>query len=173
MNRPTSTVDYRVYHDGFRLIGIAASVTLPQVQSMTTTVSGGGIMGEIEEPVMSMFQNMEMTLPFRTVTRDIYRILTQQYHHIELWGAIQTQDPASGKFVVQQHKIVTRAMPKSYSLGNFNIANPQDSEVAFTVSRFESWLDNQEIIIVDKFNEIHRINGVDQNLDVLRAIGAS
>jgi len=170
MNKPEMNITYECYHDGFRFIG-TAEVELPALTAMTQEVSGAGIAGQVDSPVLGHFQAMGMTLTWRTVTDEIKRVLEQRYHHIELYAAIQTMDPGTGKYVTKQQKVITRAVPKAYTLGNLQIGQLQGTTMEFELNYCKMVFDNQDIFELDKYNQIYRVDGVDQLADVKRAVG--
>ena len=51
---PERLIGFRVYNDNNDLLGIA-TVTLPMIEAMTDTVSGAGIAGEVESPVLGHY----------------------------------------------------------------------------------------------------------------------
>ena len=53
---PEKINDFNTYLDGNKMIGVAASVTLPEVKMKTSTVSGAGINGEIDSPTIGRLQ---------------------------------------------------------------------------------------------------------------------
>ena len=57
---------YNVYKGGKKLIGISDEVTLPDFEAMTETISGAGVLGEIDSPAIGLFGSQEMEIPFRT-----------------------------------------------------------------------------------------------------------
>jgi P2 family phage contractile tail tube protein len=170
MNKPEMNITYECYHEGNRLIG-TAEVELPELTAMTQEVSGGGIAGQVDSPVLGHFQAMSMTVTWRTVTEEIKRILTPQYHHIELWAAIQTLDPGTGKFKVTQQKIITRAVPKAYTLGNLQIGQLQGTTMEFGLNYCKMIYDGKEMFELDMYNFIYQIDGVDQLAEVKSAVG--
>jgi len=172
MNKPEMNITYEVYHDGYRFLGIAEA-ELPALTAMTQEVSGGGIAGQVDSPVLGHFQAMGLTLTWRTVTEEIRRVLETRYHQIELWAAIQTLDPGSGQFKVTQQKVITKAAPKAYTLGNLQIGQLQGTTMEFELSYLKLVYDSQEMFELDKYNFIYRINGVDQLADVKSAVGLS
>ena len=47
---PEKINEYNVYLDGVKMIGVASSHTLPEVNMQTSTVSGMGVNGEVDSP---------------------------------------------------------------------------------------------------------------------------
>ena len=64
---PEKINDYNVYLDGEKMIGVAASATLPQVRMQTSNVEGVGIGGVLESPVIGQFESMEQEIQFNTL----------------------------------------------------------------------------------------------------------
>ena len=54
-NIPSKINSFNVYKDGTRLIGISEEVTLPDFGSLTETLSGPGILGEVDDPTLGHF----------------------------------------------------------------------------------------------------------------------
>ena len=57
---PERLINYRVYNEANALMGMA-TVDLPELQAMSDTVSGAGIAGEIDSPVLGHYQAMSST----------------------------------------------------------------------------------------------------------------
>ena len=66
-NIPSKINSYNVYNDAERLIGVGNEVTLPDFEALAETISGAGILGELDDPTVGHFSNMEMEIPFRLV----------------------------------------------------------------------------------------------------------
>ena len=66
---PERLINFRCYRNGNDLLGVA-TVTLPQFQAMTDTVSGAGIAGEVETPVLGHYSSITATVSFRTISTD-------------------------------------------------------------------------------------------------------
>ena len=49
---PEKISEYNAYLDGSKMIGVAASVTLPEINMKTSTVSGVGVNGELDSPTI-------------------------------------------------------------------------------------------------------------------------
>lgn len=69
-NIPSKINSYNVYNDAERLIGVGDEVTLPDFEAMAETISGAGILGELDDPTVGHFSNMEMEIPFRVLDRE-------------------------------------------------------------------------------------------------------
>jgi Phage tail tube protein FII len=165
-----SVVNYKVYKDGRDFIGVTQH-DAPVISAVVAEMKGAGIGGTIELPVQGLVQSMSMTLNFRDITPQTKLILTPEAHHIELWGAIQDTDPKTGQFVVKQHKLIYRAIPKTNTVGKFVPGETQDRAIEFSVLYYREIYDGQDIVEIDPLNNVYRVAGKDVNSDVRKAIG--
>lgn len=65
---PERLINYRVYNESNALMGMA-TVDLPELQAMSDTVSGAGIAGEVDSPVLGHYRAMSSTFNWRTIER--------------------------------------------------------------------------------------------------------
>lgn len=165
-----SVVNYKIYKDGKDFVGTTQH-DAPAISAVVEEMKGAGIGGSVEVPVKGLVQAMSMTLNLRDVTPQTHTILTQEAHHLELWGAIQDTDPKTGQLVVKQHKLIYRAIPKTNTVGKFVPGESQDRAIEFSVLYYREIYDGQEIVEIDPLNSIYRIAGKDENADVRKAIG--
>lgn len=54
---PTKINKYNVYNSGQRLLGTGDEMSLPDFESASETISGAGVLGEIEDPTVGYFTN--------------------------------------------------------------------------------------------------------------------
>lgn len=93
---PERLINYRVYNDANALMGMA-TVDLPELQAMSDTVSGAGIAGEVDSPVLGHYQAMSSTFNWRTIERPALELAKQQAHQLEIRGSQQHYDNTTGK----------------------------------------------------------------------------
>ena len=75
---PERLVNFRVYNNSNDLLGIA-TVDLPEIEAMSDTVSGAGIAGEVESPVLGHFAPMETTFTWRTIESAAMKLALQRH----------------------------------------------------------------------------------------------
>ena len=51
---PTKINRYNVYNKGNRLLGVGEEMTLPDFEPSSETVTGAGILGEIDDPISAI-----------------------------------------------------------------------------------------------------------------------
>lgn len=158
---PTKINKYNVYSAGNRLLGMGDEMTLPDFEASSETVSGAGILGEIDDPTVGYFGNQEIEISFRILDQEAVDMLDMtRAVQLEVRGAQQTTDSA-GDIAFRQMRVVVRGRTKKLSPGKVKAGNPMDTSVTLTVLYILIELDGSPVLELDKLNEVFRINGKD------------
>lgn len=163
-------VNFRVYNDNNDLLGIA-TVDLPELAAMSDTVSGAGIAGEVESPVLGHFGSMETTMTWRTITPEAMSLMEQKAHAVEVRGSQQQYDAAAGIVSTVPVRAAFRLIPKSVSLGTFEPGATTDTETTFETVYIKLYVNKKAIVEIDKYNFKAKINGVDYLESVRQDLG--
>lgn len=167
---PERLINYRVYLAGNTLAGIATA-DLPDIEAMTDTVSGAGIAGEVDSPILGHFASMALTLTFRTLTKDAVKLNAQKSHAIELRGSQQIYDSGTGEYKTEAVRISVRGITKRAGLGSFEVGSTTDSELEFELTYMKIFIDNEETLEIDKYNYKYVVDGVDYLAGVREDLG--
>ncbi len=163
-------INFRVYNSGNDLLGVA-DVDLPSIESMTDTVKGAGIAGEVDSPTLGHYASMTCTLNWRTAGKATIELAKPMAHQIELRGAVQVYDSAAGTYGTIAQKIVLKAVPKNVGLGKLDVGTTQDTSSEFEVNYIKVFIDGKEVFELDKYNYICKIDGVDFLAETRKALG--
>lgn len=157
---PERLINYTVYLEGNRAVG-TADAKLPSIEAMTETVSGAGIAGELETPVLGHFKSMTTSIKWRTVTDNSVKLFSSRSHQIDLRGSQQVYDSGAGTYKTVPIRASMKLMPKKLDLGSLQVAKATDTENEFEVMYLKLFIDNKEVLEIDKLNFICSINGED------------
>lgn len=161
MHPSEQTVAFRVYWQGQDFLG-TATIELPEVGYITETLNGAGIAGEIESPVMGLTQSMSVTLAFTSATHQPFNTLDWTKQPLfECYSALQVADPSTGVRDSVPYRVNIVGRPKSLSLGSLEQGKKHGNEEELEVTRLEIFLDDEEKLVIDKLQFIHRVNGTD------------
>lgn len=169
---PERLINFRVYNEANVLMG-TATVDLPEIQAMSDTVSGAGIAGEVDSPVLGHFQAMSATINWRTVETAALELAKQQAHQIEIRGSQQHYDTATGKITTVPIRVVMRAIPKNSGLGSLEPGSTTDSSTEFEVVYLKISVDGKEKVEIDKYNYIAKFGDTDMLESVRKDLGMS
>lgn len=163
-------INFAVYEDSTEYCGMT-QVTLPDRSSIVQSVSGAGIAGNIEVPVLGHFDAMTLTLNFRTTTPQSVRLSEQRRHTIDLRAAIQHENPVNNAIEVSREKHVFVVIPKTTKGGSFAPSSPSNGSGEYAVRYWATYLDGKKVLEIDPQNFKCEIDGVDYLAPVRSALG--
>ena len=169
-NFDESVINFAVYEDSVEYVGMAG-VTLPNLAAIVQTLSGAGIAGNVEVPVLGHYDVMSLTLNFRTTTEHSERLSEPRRHNIDLRMAQQIEDTVAGEVKVQSIKHVLVVVPKTDTGGTVAPAAPTNGSGEYSVRYWATYIDGAKVREIDPLNFICEVNGVDYLADVRKAIG--
>ena len=73
---PTKVYDYTAYDENEKLLGITGEVTLPTLEATTSTLSGAGMLGEVEAVNIGHFGSTSVELTMKTLFQKSFDFLT-------------------------------------------------------------------------------------------------
>lgn len=169
---PERLINFRVYNDSNDLLGIA-TVDLPEIEAMSDTVSGAGIAGEVESPVLGHYSSMTTTFTWRTIEKAAMKLSVQKAHAVEVRGSQQVYDAANGEYKTVAVRASMRIVPKTVTLGSFEPGSTTDTEQEFEVLYLKMYVDGKDVLEIDKFNYIAKFGDTDILSSVRADLGLS
>ena len=158
---PTKLNKYNVYNEGERLLGMGDELALPDFEASSETLSGAGILGEIDDPTVGYFSNQEMDIPFRVLDKEAVDLLDMRKAvKLQIRGAQQTTN-SEGDIAFRNVRVVVRGRAKKFSPGKFKAGSPMDTGVTISILYILIELDGSAVLELDKINEVFKINGED------------
>lgn len=161
---------FNAYRNGTEWLGVV-DVELPSLESMSETVSGAGIGGEIESPNLGHFGSMVVALNWRTLAKPNFTLARQESHQLDFRGSIQTMDKSTSTYRHIQVKVSVRAIPKNTGLGTLTVGGTMDNTNEMEVTYIKIDYDNATVVEIDKYNMICVIDGVDFLAEVRANLG--
>lgn len=165
-----SVINFAVYEDSVEYVGMATA-TLPNLSALVQTISGAGIAGNVEAPILGHYDAMTLGLSFRTTTSQSVKLSEPRRHNIDLRAAQQVEDPVAGEVKVQHVKHILVVIPKTETGGSIAPATPTNGSGEYAVRYWATYIDGQRVREIDPLNFICYMNGVDYLADVRKALG--
>ena len=169
-NFDESVINFAVYEDSVEYVGMA-SVTLPNLAAIVQTLSGAGIAGNVEVPILGHYDAMTLGLNFRTTTEQSVRLSAPRRHNIDLRAAQQIEDTVAGEVKVQNIKHILVVIPKTDTGGSIAPAAPTNGSGEYAVRYWATYIDGGRTREVDPLNFICYVDGTDYLADVRKALG--
>jgi len=165
-----AVINFHVYENATEYYGMA-EVGLPEISSIVNAVQGAGISGTYESVVLGHVEAMTLTLNFRTLLRDAYKLMEPRNHQLDLRVAQQDEDTVAGRGVVTAFKHVFVCKPKKLNPGAVKPAAPADASGEYGVTYWATFINGLKTLEIDILNFIFFVNGVDYLAQVRAALG--
>ncbi|WP_163538305.1 phage major tail tube protein [Gracilibacillus sp. YIM 98692] len=158
---PEKVINYNVYDDTDKLVGITSEVTLPNFEAMTETMSGAGIAGEYESATPGHFASQTIEIPFKTITDQSFSLLKNRGRSLVLRAAQQSYDMSEGRTQSRPLKITLRGQPKGVNLGTMSVGGMTETTNSLEILYVKIELDGRTLLEYDKLNFVYIIDGED------------
>lgn len=158
----TKIHSYNVYLDGTKLLGISEEVTLPDFDALTETVSGAGVLGEIDEPVLGRFGAAEIEIPFRTLSEQMWKLADMQKSiNVTLRASTQaiTETDMTTDFVPS--RIVIKGKNKGFTNGKMKAGEGTAPTMKLEIVYILIEENQKPRFELDKLNFVYAVNGKD------------
>lgn len=164
------TIRFDFTDDGVEVKG-AGSVSLPTIEQKTTTVSGSGIMGEYETPILGQLNAMELVIDLTHVEpAAAARLKRPGIHEIVVYIAYQMRETTTDEILVQKERVSIRCKHKTAAEGTVNSDGDDNGSAAYSVSVYKKYVNGELTCDVEPLNSIYLWNGVDYYAPVRAAL---
>lgn len=148
-----------------KLVGITDTVNIPDFSTITASVSGAGIPGSIDMPVIGQYESMQMEIPYRTFSKDMLNFIKGGVANLTLRGALQNTDDSTGEIQAQKVVINIKGMVTKIAPGQVKKADATNSSVTLELTYIKIIIDDKAIVELNKLTGLYKINGVDAYSD--------
>jgi P2 family phage contractile tail tube protein len=169
---PNIINDANIYVDGANWLG-KAEVELPPVKHKTQGYQAFGVAGEIDIPVVGHVDKLEGTIKFKSMTKDAAKALynPKMAPLLDARGSVQKYDPATGEMKQFPCKFTFRAFFTELKAPEFKQGADSGGEAKFAAHYMKLEIDGEEVLEIDQFNYIYKVNGVDVLAEVRQHLG--
>lgn len=168
-NLPLSGISFEVFAAGNRFLGLA-EVSLPELEFSNVEMSGAGMAGKFNAPIKGFVDSAELELTWHTINDDLSFFNEQRAKDLQLYGAMENYNAATGNLVAQQVKINVRGFNKKFGLGSFKAAEQTETKTTLEVIYMKVTVGSKVIVEFDKINYKFIVNGTDYLADVRGAL---
>lgn len=168
--QPAAYINLELYEDSVNLLGIA-KVKLPSITYPCVTISGAGMMGNMEVPLYGMVDAMTTDITFLTATDSAVGLMAPKKHQLDMRVAEEYWSTEDAEVGTWADKYVMIVRPKSTDPGTVAPMASADASGQYAVYYFAAYKDGRRLWEIDKRNMKCVINGVDYMADVKKALG--
>lgn len=157
--------NFNVYNgnNNEKLIGVGDEVTLPDLTSVTSSLTGAGMLGSIDVPVLGHFDSLELDLPFKNFTEGNSSVMVVgEMVYIILRGSLQVTNSSTGNIEFQPARVSVKGYLKKIAAGRYKVADTMESSLGIEVNYLHITANNKTLVKLDKLNCVYELNGSDQ-----------
>ncbi|MFS0766037.1 phage major tail tube protein [Peribacillus phoenicis] len=158
---PEKVVNYNVYDDTEKLVGLAGEVTLPNLEAMSETVSGAGILGEFDSVNPGHFGSLTIEIAFRTLFQKSFSLMKNRGKSLVLRAAQQSFDVSNGTISHRGLKITLKYAAKGLELGKLAVGAATESKNTLEVLYIKVEENGKTLLELDKLNFVYIVDGED------------
>lgn len=163
---PEKINDANTYLDGNKMIGVAASVDLPEINMKTSTVQGMGINGEIDSPTIGLFESMEQNVQFNTLYSSAADMLSPLKTVNLTFRAAQQVYDKTGGYNFKGLRVVETGRVKKFKPGKIEKGESMEAEVTLELTYILIENDGKKLVEIDKLNGVYIVDGQDMLAEV-------
>ncbi len=163
---PEKISEANAYLDGTRMIGTGASADLPEINMKTSTISGGGINGEIDSPTIGQFEKLEQTVKFNVLFSSAMDMLSPKKTVDITFRAAQQVYDKSGGYAFKGLRVVEKGRVKSFKPGKIEKSETMDAEITLELTYILIEVDGKSLLEIDKLNSVYKVNGEDMLAEI-------
>lgn len=154
---------FNVYNgDGDIMVGITDEMSMADLASKVATITGAGIAGSYDVPVLGHFDSITQDIPFRILNKPIFEFANPMKQvGFNIRGAIQVTDKSTGVSDFLGFRYVVKGRCKTVSPGSLKPGDVMGSKVSIEAVYILYEIEGEKLIEIDKLNNIYRVNGVD------------
>ena len=149
--------------------GITGEVKTPDFESMVSSTSGVGILGEYDAIAIGHYSSMVQEIPFRCINEDYWKLVNPAVPvELTLRGAIQYSERATQRARQMGMRIIYRGRCKKIVIGTVKQRGPMDSSISLELTYIKVEMDGKPRVELDKLNNVFKVNGVDMLAEIKR-----
>lgn len=158
---PTVLNNMNTYANGTKFVGVGSEITLPNFESMTETIDGAGIAGEVEEVVEGSFGSLETEVTFNNISQQYFDMLAAS-GLVTYRVSMQMLNTATQLNDFVSIAINISGKVKSFDLGSLKKGGKGEPKIVREITYIRILIDGKNVLELDKYNMIYKINGVDK-----------
>lgn len=157
---PARLNNFNIYGRGNKALGVA-TVTLPSLEAMSDTLTGAGLLGEIDLPTLGHFGSTEVEMEWNTISSEAAAFSPGVNEDLTFRGAMQLADGATGQIDHVGVRVVVRGIGKNWDLGSAEVGAATGTTTTIEALYIKIVIDGKDVLELDKLNNVYKVNGKD------------
>lgn len=163
------TVQYAVYNrksGTAKFVQDTTTVKRPSLEYLSDTISGAGILGEIEMPSLAQLGPITEEIGLRRTNPNAVDLFAPGLQEVEVRWVTDVLDTSTGKVTVSPCKEIIKGYAKSLEGGSLENNASQEGNLVLEVVYHKFIQDGDAMWEIDKLNNVFNVRGVDYAQDL-------
>lgn len=157
---PARLHGFNIYNSANKQMGVA-TVTLPSIEGLSDTLTGAGIMGEIELPTLGHIGSMETELEWNTITGDSVSLAPGVSETLTFRGTMQVVNAQTGGIAAAKVRVIMSTIGKTLDLGSMEIGSATGTTNTLETLYLKIIIDGKDTLEIGKLTNVYKVNGKD------------
>lgn len=154
--------NFNVYKAGNRMLGVTSEMSLAEIQAMTETISGAGLLGEYNTVLLGHYSSIQQEIPFRMLEEDVFSLANpMDIQELTLRGTEQYTDKNTLNLETKGMRIIIRGRSVKFSPGTLKMGGQMNASVTLEVLYIKIEIGGETKLELDKINEVLVVDGED------------
>lgn len=168
---PEMINDSRTYVNGNADYYPTTEFELGTLSTLTSEVTGVGVAGKIDAPVVGHLDSIEPSLTMRVPTKEAMAFVAGAPIELENYADVQNFDAGTNSYAHSQLRIALRGRIKSLEVGTLQRGDKTDTKITMEAHYVKADYDGTTVCEIDKYGYKAVVNGVDLLADVKQNLG--
>ena len=154
---------FNVYDGGGNMqIGILDEMSMAEIKNKVATVSGAGITGSYEVPVLGYFDSIVQEIPFRVLYLNLSELVNpMKLQTINIRGSIQVTDKSTMVSDLVSFRYMVKGRSIGFNPGTLKLGETMGAKISIETTYVLIEIGGKIMVEIDKLNSIFKIDGVD------------
>lgn len=132
----------------------------------TADYAGAGMLGTTNLPATGQIESNELVVNFHGESEQNAKLQKPGTHNFVVNAVQDFLDVETGDIQQRHIQKQIKCVFKSYSHGTIETPNIIEGSCTYEITRFETFMDGEQTMLVDKVNYIYQIDGEDVMADI-------
>lgn len=167
------TIQYSVYNSDSgkpKYVGDTSAYKRPSIESLSDTIKGAGLMGEVDLPAIGQLGSMEAELTFNKTSAEYVELAAPKAHKLEIRWVTDVLDSSSASIDIEANKEIMTVFPKTAELGDIESNETNEATITFEVLYYQYIVAGKTVVEIDKLNNVFKVNGTDYSAKIRNAL---
>ena len=154
---------FNVYDGGGNgQIGVSDEMSMAEIKSKVATISGAGIIGSYDVPIVGYFDSIVQEIPFRVLYLNLAELINpMKMQTINIRGSIQVTDKSTAVSDFVSFRYMLKGRTTTLTPGTLKLGDVMGAKISIEATYVLIEIGGEVMVEIDKLNSIFKVDGTD------------